>query len=123
MAKQKKNPLFFLYHIKESIEAICVHLSDGKESFFHNRTVQMAVLKELEIIGEAANNIPEELQQKYSSVPWRDIIDFRNILAHHYWAIDLNTVWNIINEQDKLPEVNLKINLIIDELECNLNQN
>jgi uncharacterized protein with HEPN domain len=117
MNKNAKSPLFFLYHIKESTEAIAVHIQEGKESFLTNRTVKMAVLRELEIIGEAINKLPDELKNKYPSVPWRDITDFRNILAHHYWGIDLETVWNIIHNSDKLPDLKTQIEMGIQELE------
>lgn len=117
MNKKPKSPLFFLYHIKESIEAITIHIQQGKQSFLTNRTVQMAVLRELEIIGEAANKLPDDLKNQYPSVPWRDITDFRNILAHHYWAIDLETVWNIIHTPDKLPDLKAQVEICIQELE------
>jgi uncharacterized protein with HEPN domain len=78
MSRSAKGYLFFLYHIKESIEAIADYLQDGgKEAFLHQRMMQMAVLHELVIIGEAANNLSDELKAKCSDVPWRDIVDFR----------------------------------------------
>lgn len=122
MNKKPKSPLFFLYHIKESIEAIAIHIQHGKESFLTNRTVKMAVLRELEIIGEAANKLPDELKNQYPSVPWRDITDFRNILAHHYWAIDLETVWNIIHNPDKLPDLKTQVETCIHELENRISE-
>ncbi len=48
--------------------------------------VQMAVLHELVIIGEAANKLSDDLKAQYPEIPWRDIVDFRNVLAHHYWG-------------------------------------
>ncbi|MGL6282940.1 MAG: HepT-like ribonuclease domain-containing protein [Microcoleaceae cyanobacterium] len=116
MNKKPKTPLFFLYHIKESIEAIAVHIQEGKQSFLTNRTVQMAVLRELEIIGEATNKLPDDLKNHYSSIPWRDIIDLRNILAHHYWAIELETVWNIIQNSDQLTNLKNQVEICIEEL-------
>jgi len=117
MTYQPKSPLFFLYHIKESIEAIAIHIQGGKEVVLTNRTVQMAVLRELEIIGEAANKLPQELTDQYPLIPWRDIVDFRNILAHHYWAVDLETVWNIIQNSDKLLDLKTQVDRFIQELE------
>ncbi|MGL5509691.1 MAG: HepT-like ribonuclease domain-containing protein [Microcoleaceae cyanobacterium] len=116
MNKKPKTALFFLYHIKESIEAIAVHIQEGKQSFLTNRTVQMAVLRELEIIGEATNKLPDDLKNHYSSIPWRDIIDLRNILAHHYWAIELETVWNIIQNSDQLTNLKNQVEICIQEL-------
>lgn len=117
MSKVTKSPLFFLYHIKESIEAITIHIQEGKQSFLTNRTVKMAVLRELEIIGEAVNKLPNEFKDSYPLVPWRDIGDFRNVLAHHYWGIDLETVWNVIHNPDKLPDLKIHVENLIQELE------
>ncbi len=117
MSKTPKSPLFFLYHIKESIEAIAIHIQEGKQSFLTNRTVTMAVIRELEIIGEAVNKLPDEFKNKYPLVPWRDIGDFRNVLAHHYWGIDLETVWNIIHNSDKLPDLKNHVETCIQDVE------
>ncbi|TAO01281.1 MAG: DUF86 domain-containing protein [Phormidium sp. SL48-SHIP] len=122
MNNKPRYPLFFLYHIKESIEAIAIHIQQGKQVFLTNRTVQMAVLRELEIIGEAANKLPDELKNQYPSVPWRDMTDFRNILAHHYWAIDLETVWNIIHNRDKLPDLKIQVKICIQDLENRIDE-
>ncbi|MBC6423440.1 MAG: DUF86 domain-containing protein [Hormoscilla sp. SP12CHS1] len=118
MSSSSKSPLFFLYHIKESIEAIASYLQDGgKDAFLHRRMVQMAVLHELVIIGEAANNLSDDLKATYSHIPWRDIVDFRNVLAHHYWGVDMEVVWKIIEDGDKLPKLRSQVRALIDELE------
>lgn len=121
MNNTPKSPLFFLYHIQESIDAIYIHIQQGKEVFLNNRTIYMAVMRELEIIGEAVSKLPESFKNKYPSIPWRDIKDFRNILAHNYWSIDLETVWNIIDNPEKLPDLRKKIQFCIKELNDRLN--
>jgi len=68
-------------------------------------------------IGEAANNLSDELKAKSSDVPWRDIVDFRNVLAHHYWGVDLEVVWRIIEDPEKLPKLQIQVQHLIDELE------
>ncbi len=77
MTQSARGSLFFLYHIKESIEVIASYFQDGgKEAFLHKCMMQMAVLHELVIIGEAANNLSGELKEKSSDIPWWDIVDF-----------------------------------------------
>jgi len=71
-----------------------------------------AIIRNLEIIGEAANRIPQEIKNKYSTVEWRKIINFRNILAHEYFGVDYEILWQIITE--KLPELLGDIKTIID---------
>ena len=118
MSSSSKSPLFFLYHIKESIEAIASYIQDGgKDAFLNQRMVQMAVLHELVIIGEAANNLSEDLKATHSDIPWRDIVDFRNVLAHHYWGVDLEVVWKIIEDSDKLPRLRSQVQALIEDLE------
>jgi uncharacterized protein with HEPN domain len=117
MSKKSKGLLFFLYHIKESIEAIDSYLHGNQEALTSNRMVQKAVLYELVTIGEAANNLSDEFKTLHPEVPWRDIVDFRNILAHHYWAISLEIVGKVIEDEDKLPTLKRQVELLINQLE------
>ena len=55
-----------------------------------------AVLRNLEIIGEAASQLKQEFKAKYANIPWRDIQDFRIVVAHKYWKINLDRIWDII---------------------------
>jgi uncharacterized protein with HEPN domain len=121
MSKKAKGSLFFLYHIKESIEAIESYLKENPEALISNRMVQKAVLYELVTIGEAANNLSDKLKAMHPEVPWRDIVDFRNVLAHHYWAISLEIVGKIIKDEDKLPTLKRQVELSIEQLENSTN--
>lgn len=71
------------------------------EEFCNDRKTYSAVIREFEIIGEAVGKIPSELKQKRTDVEWQDIKDFRNLLIHEYFGVDLEIVWKII--QDDLP--------------------
>jgi len=69
--------------------------------FCSDRKTYSAVIREFEIIGEAVGKLPEHLKQKRSDVEWQDIKDFRNLLSHEYFGVDLEIVWRII--EDDLP--------------------
>jgi uncharacterized protein with HEPN domain len=56
-------------------------------------------LRHLEIIGEAASRLSEPTRFKNPSIPWRGIVGMRNILIHHYFAVDWNEVWNVVNRE------------------------
>ena len=76
-----------------------------------NRMLYSATIRELEIIGEAAGKISQETKKKYPNIDYRTIKDFRNILAHEYFGVDMQIVWDIITQ--KLPFLKdeiLKIN-------------
>lgn len=62
-----------------------------------------AVIREFEIIGEAVGKLSEELKSRYPEIPWQDVKDFRNLLAHEYFGVDLEIVWNTI--RDDLPQL------------------
>ena len=75
-----------------------------------DRMLVLSLVKSIEIIGEAANKISDELKSKHSSIPWEDIIGMRNRLIHTYFDIDYDIVWQTIkNEVPKLVEELKKI--------------
>nr|WP_281248203.1 HepT-like ribonuclease domain-containing protein [Seinonella peptonophila] len=57
-----------------------------------------AVVRNLEVIGEASKYIPEEIRQKYPQVPWKSMIGLRNILIHEYFGIDEQIIWEIVSQ-------------------------
>jgi uncharacterized protein with HEPN domain len=71
------------------------------EQFCSDRKTYSAAIREFEIIGEAVGNLPEELKGSHPDVEWQDIKDFRNLLSHEYFGVDLEIVWKII--EDDLP--------------------
>ncbi|MDD5204307.1 MAG: DUF86 domain-containing protein [Desulfobacterales bacterium] len=71
------------------------------QEFTQDRRTYSAVIREFQIIGEAVGRLPEELKQRRPDVEWQDIRDFRNLLTHEYFGVDLEIVWKII--QDDLP--------------------
>lgn len=71
------------------------------QEFVEDEKTFLAVTRALEIIGEALKNIPDELKNKFKHIPWREIIDFRNTVAHAYFGIDTKIVWNSAKEDTK----------------------
>jgi uncharacterized protein with HEPN domain len=71
------------------------------DEFVLDRMRYSAVIREFEIIGEAVGKLSEELKGEYPEIPWQDVKDFRNLLAHEYFGVDLEIVWNTI--RDDLP--------------------
>jgi len=62
-----------------------------------------AVIRNFEVIGEAIKNIPKEIQEKYTSVEWKEAAGFRDVLIHDYFGIDLEAVWDTIKINPKNP--------------------
>jgi uncharacterized protein with HEPN domain len=96
----------------DSIDAIFDYTKDiDFENFKQDRKTYQAVIKEFEIIGEAAKKIPNQITSKYQEIEWRDMSDFRNMLIHEYFGVDLQIVWNTVI--DDLPQLKIYIEKII----------
>ena len=112
----ERDDLFFIKHILESVKAIEEFSENLDEEELHsNRLKQSAIVREIEIIGEASKNISEKIKEKYPKIPWRKIIGTRDKLIHHYFGVDLGAVWNVI--KDKIPELENQILKIKEDLE------
>ncbi len=97
--KRKKEDKLYLNDILESSTAILSYVKNMSfEDFSKDRKTYQAVIREFEIIGEAIGNLSEEYKNKHKNVPWQDIKDFRNILIHEYFGVDLEIVWKVIEE-------------------------
>lgn len=81
------------------------------EDFQNDRKTVDAVVRNLEIIGEAANNIPQELKNNYSTIPWREMISMRNKIMHEYFGVDTEIMWKTI--QEDLPLLKTKIKSLL----------
>ncbi|MBL7078198.1 DUF86 domain-containing protein [Candidatus Shapirobacteria bacterium] len=91
----KKDPKIFLSHILESISEIEKYLEGVSEDEFSRSTqIQDAVVRRLEIIGEATKNIPISLKDKYPKIPWRKIAGMRDVLIHGYFGVNMGLIWD-----------------------------
>ncbi len=87
----KRNPKLFVHDMLEAIEKIEKYTEsiNDPEEFKRKDIVVDAVLRNLEIIGEAAKNIPEEIRNKYPEILWNRVIGLRNVVIHGYFIVDL----------------------------------
>lgn len=93
----KKDPSIFLHHIQESIEHIEKHTKKfTKAQFVKDVKTQDAVIRRIEIIGEAVKNLPNSFKKQHPDIAWREIAGMRDRLIHGYFGIDLPTVWKTV---------------------------
>lgn len=93
----RRTPRIFLEDIIQSIDKISRYTREMEyDDFVQNELVIDAVLRNLEIIGEAAGNIPDDIRSRYPNIPWKRIVGLRNIVIHAYFNVDLKIVWQII---------------------------
>ena len=108
-----KSDIPYLGHITDSIAAIETYVAGGREAFLDERMIQDAVVRNFEIIGEAARHLSPDLRSA-SGAPWSKMIAFRNRLAHGYWSVDLLLVWSVV--QNDLPPLKAEVERLLAEL-------
>lgn len=105
-----------LMHILESIEEIENYTADSNlDIFLQNSMMGFASVKQIEIIGEAANYISEETKVKFTEIQWKQITGLRHVLVHEYFGIDSRLIWQII--VDDIPSLKVKIKEILLSME------
>ena len=104
----------YIQDILESIEAIEEYVQfTTEEQFYRNRQVQDAVLRRLEIIGEAVKNLDEDFKNRYPEIPWKKIAGLRDVLIHEYFGVSLKRIWRVIKID--LVDLKFKISRIWEE--------
>lgn len=107
--------LDYLNDILESISDIREFTAGmDKESFFNDKKTIKAVVRSLEVIGEAASKLPLNIRGLYSEIPWQETIAMRNRLIHEYFGVDLDIVWQTIEED--LEPLDKTVKRIIEEM-------
>jgi len=110
----KQRDLVSLQDIHTAFELI-VSFLDGveKEAFDRSALIQSGVVRQIEIIGEAAKRLSDELRLQYTDIPWKQMAGMRDVLIHAYDSIDPDEVWNAATRD--LPDICAKIRKIIEE--------
>jgi len=96
-----KDSRVYLTHILECIEKIERGLSGGKVGFLQSDLLQDAVVRNLQVLSESTQRLADELKKRYPHVEWRKVADFRNRLVHDYLGVDLEIVWQVV--ENDLP--------------------
>jgi uncharacterized protein with HEPN domain len=107
-----KDDNVYLQHIKDAINKIEQYLEGySYEQFLQDSKTVDAVIRKVEIIGEASNNISKEFQAKHSELPWRRMIGMRNRLIHEYFGVSEESVWSTAKED--LPPLKKQLEEIL----------
>jgi uncharacterized protein with HEPN domain len=104
----------YLKHILESIRRIKEDVQGGGAVFRSNRTIQDAVLRNLQVLSESTQRLSQASKSAYPEIPWRDIANFRNRVVHDYLNVDLDIVWEII--EHNLPPLEKTIREMRDKM-------
>ena len=109
-----KDERIYLLHVRDSIQHVVNYTAAGKESFFSDRKTQDAVVRNLEIIGEAIKRVSVTLKKAHPDIAWKPIAGMRDKLIHDYFGVNLQLVWEVV-ERD-LPVLKQKIGRLLEAL-------
>jgi uncharacterized protein with HEPN domain len=109
-----KEPIEFLKHISDECAYLLSLNKDlSKADFLKDETLKRAIVRSLEIIGEATKKIPADFKDKYATIQWKNMAGMRDRLIHDYIGINYTLVWDVL--KNKIPELNNQIQDIIDK--------
>ncbi len=107
-----KLPIEYLRHIIEETEFILRETKNvSKDTFYLDPVLKRAVVRSLEIIGEASKNIPKDFQKKHKNITWKDMARMRDKLIHHYFGIDYSLLWDVV--KNEIPTLHGNLHEII----------
>jgi uncharacterized protein with HEPN domain len=105
-----------LRDIQEAMTRIERYAVRGRAAFDQDELIQNWIVHHLQIIGEAAAALPPDIRDLAPDIPWRKVVGMRNILVHHYFAIDRDTVWGVIEQE--LPELKRAVDALLLRLDA-----
>jgi uncharacterized protein with HEPN domain len=112
-----KDERTYLTHAIGAIDAIRDYTADGQKAFFSDGKTQDAVIRNIEIIGQAVKGISEDTRALAPTVPWRQIAGMRDKLIHEYFGVDLALVWDVVEQE--LPGLRLQLEKLHERLLAN----
>ena len=111
----KSDEAVYLQPILDAVARVEVYLQGVDEvTFKQNTLIQDGVIRQIEVIGEAAKRLSEGLRTRYAHIPWQDIAGMRDKLIHGYFGVDIETVW--LTVKDDLPVLKAQVLKILAEL-------
>ena len=100
-----RDPLLYVRDMRDACTAVLTHAQGlTRDAFFADAKVLHATLWNLMVLGEAAKRVPEVLRVEHESIEWRKVAGFRDVLAHGYFGLDEDIVWNVVSTKIEPPK-------------------
>ncbi len=107
-----KDDRVYLLHIRDAIRGVLRYTAGGREAFFSDEMTQDAVVRKLEVIGEATKHLSEPFRSAHPEVPWKRMAGMRDKVIHEYFGVDLQLVWDVVRTE--LPNLLSRIEGFLD---------
>ena len=110
----RRDPMVAVQHMRDNAQRVLTATQGRSRSDLDDdEMLEAALIRWMEVLGEAARRVPEDFRSRYPHVPWLDTTDLRNVLIHGYDIVDIDELWRII--QEHLPPLVPQLQAIIDE--------
>jgi len=106
-----KDERAYFLHVRDAVDRILSYTAGGRESFLRDSKTQDAVIRNLEIIGEAVKQVSEATRAAYADVPWKRIAGMRDKMIHEYFGVNLDLVWEVVERE--LPTLRSRVDEIL----------
>ena len=107
--------MLYLRHMLDAVDTVEEYLQGVDEEKFKNtRLIQDGVIRQIEIIGEAARHISKDIRKTYPEIPWQDVAGMRDKLIHDYFGVDIEKVWD--TAKDDLPILRKQVVIILKDV-------
>ena len=101
----------YLLHIRDCLDRIGDYAREGRDAFFADAKTQDAIIRNLEVIGEASKKVFAKTREAWPEVPWKQVAGMRDQLIHHYFGVKLETVWEVVDRE--MPKLRSSVERMI----------
>lgn len=112
-----KGDRIYLLHIRDAINRVGQYIAPGRPAFLWSHMIQDAVVRNLEVIGEAVNHLSDQLKDGHGEIPWKQIAGMRDKMIHEHFGVNLELVWKAA--ETELPKLKVEVESILSELDEN----
>ncbi len=110
-----KSDRVYILHMLDAVRRIVAYTRKGRDEFFSDTKTQDAVVRNLEIIGEAVKRTSESLKSDHENIPWKSMAGMRDKMIHEYFGVDLKLVWDVVEKE--LPGLERRLGDILKNLQ------
>ena len=110
----KKDDRVYVLHVRDALRQILEYAKEGRDFFQRDKKTQDAIIRQFQVLGEAAKKLSTPFRKSYADIPWKEMSGMRDKMIHEYFGIDLDLVWDVVEKE--LPTLQKKIEKLLNEI-------